>query len=104
MTVGSPPATPTLVVTGSDVNAYITVAITNPGTGATETDNDVYVRVAAGGRPDIDRTVNDDGIRIATGVTPDGTFTDRAVAGSVSYQYRIRARGDNGTSVYGAWT
>ena len=50
------------------------------------------------------RELSDDGIRITTGITPSGTFTDRAVAGGTSYEYRIRAYGDSGTSVYGAWT
>ena len=101
------PAVPTVLVAGDTAAASIGLLITNPtpaGDEPTVTSNDVYVRVAAGGRPDIGRTVADDGIRIATGVTPDGTYTDRAVAGGTSYEYRIRAYGDNGTSTYGAWT
>lgn len=100
----TPPSTPTLTATASDANGYITVAITNPGAGATESYNDVFVRVASGGRADIDRPVGGDGIRIASGVAVDGSFIDRAVASGTDYEYLVRAVADTGATADSAWT
>lgn len=45
-----------------------------------------------------------DGIRVAAGIAPSATFTDWAVASSVSYSYRVKAIGSNGTSTFSAWS
>lgn len=101
----TPPSTPTITVTGSNANAYITVAITNPGAGATEDYNDVFVRLASSeDRADIDRPVGGDGIRIAAGVAVDGSFIDRAVAGGKDYEYMVRCYADTGATADSAWT
>lgn len=103
----SPPPTPTLVVTAAPVTASITVAITNPAPGGSEpavTHNEVWVRVAAGGRADQDRTVADSGIRLAADVAVNGSYVDRAPASGVVYEYRAKAVGDNATSAWTAWT
>jgi hypothetical protein len=99
------PLTPTYVITPNS-GGYIAVAITDPTPSGTPTvtSHDVFVRVASGGRQDLDRTVNDDGIRIATGIAEDGTYNDYAAASGVAYEYRTLAYGDNGGTVYGAWT
>lgn len=91
----TPPATPTLVVTAGSPTGAIGVSITNPGTGATEESNDIYRRVVGS---------SGDGIRVATGVAVDGSFTDWAVASGVAYEYRAKAFGDNGTTAFSAWT
>ena len=101
----TPPATPTLTATGSDANGHITVAITNPGTGATEASNDVFVRLGSSEtRADVDRPVGGDGIRIATGIAVDGSFIDRAVASGVAYEYMVRCYADTGATADSAWT
>lgn len=92
------PNTPTLVATAVPASGWIAVVITNPapsGGAPTVTSNDVYRRVVGD---------TSDGIRIATAVANSGTYNDwRAVSG-VAYEYRILARGSNGTSGFGAWT
>jgi len=101
------PATPTYVVSAVPASGYISVAITDPTPTGSEPDvtsHDVYVRVASGGRQVGERTVNDDGIRIATGVAENGTYLDYAAPSGVDLEYRTRAIADNGTSTYGAWT
>jgi len=101
------PAAPTAVVVADNVNAGIGIAIGNPtpvGSEPTVTSNNVWVRVAAGGRADGERTVDGDGIRIKTGVANGGAFTDYAAASGVDYEYRIEAVGDNGTRTSSVWT
>lgn len=102
------PMTPTLAVTGGTPTGAITVAITNPAPTGGEpavTSNDVYVRVASGGTQEGERTVADDGIRIATGVAEDGSYVDWAVASGTVYEYRVLAKASsNGTSTWSAWT
>lgn len=99
----TPPSTPTLVATGSAANGTITVAITNPGLGATESSNDVFARVATGGRADLDIPVGGDGLRIASGVAVDGSFTFYPASGK-SYEFLVRALADNSASADSAWT
>jgi hypothetical protein len=102
----SPPI-PTITVTADDTTAAITIAVTNPAPSGSEpavSSNEVWVRVALGGRQDVDRTVGDDGIRIATGVANGGSYVDRAIASGTDYQYRVRAIGDNDTRTYSSWS
>lgn len=102
----TPPATPTIVVTPNGMLGYIQVNTTHPvptGTEPIVNSTDVWVRVAEGGRPDIDRTVGDDGIRIAADLSGE-SFLDRAASSGVEYEYRVRANGDNGTSSWSEWT
>lgn len=67
--------------------------------------NDVYVRVASGGTRTGERTVGDDGVRIATGVAVDATYVDWAVSSGVAFEYRVLATASsNGTSAWSAWT
>jgi len=92
----TPPATPTLVATGDTPSTgAIGVVITNPGTGTTETGNDIYRRLVGD---------SDDGTRVAIGVAVDGTFTDWKVESGVAYQYLVRTFGDNGTQADSVWT
>lgn len=101
------PATPTLVVTSADATASISIAITNPAPAGSEpavTGNDVWVRVAAGGRKDIDRPVGGDGVRLSVDTANNGTFVDRAPRANTEYEYRVRAQGDNDVSSWSAWT
>jgi hypothetical protein len=83
-------------VTADDTTAAITVQATHPTptTEPTVTSMDVHRRVTADGG---------DGIRIAAGIAPTGTHVDYTVASEVDYEYRVRAYGDNGTSVYSTW-
>lgn len=92
-----PPA-PTLVATPLPVDGVISVAITNPA--------------PAGGQPAVvdqdlyRRSVGDtsEGVRVAEGLLGGSTYGDwRAVSG-VAYEYRVLARGLNGTSIFGPWT
>lgn len=81
--------------------------ITNPaptGSEPTVTGNDVWVRVATGGRKDVDRPVGGDGARLALAVASSGTFVDRAPRANTVYEYRVRAQGDNDVSAWSAWT
>lgn len=98
------PTVPTLVAT--EVGSTVSVAVTNPPptTEPAVTGNDVYVRVKAGGLQDLQRTVDDDGIRIAANIGENATHIDRSPASGVIYEYRIKAYGNNGTFIFGAWT
>lgn len=103
------PMTPTYVVTADATSGYISVAITDPTpTGSPTppdvTTHDVYVRVAAGGRPDGERPVGGDGIRIATGVATNTTFYDYAAGSGIDYEYRTEAQTATGATAFGAWT
>ena len=92
-----PPA-PTLVATPQPANGVISVAITNPA--------------PSGGQPAVvdqdlwRRPVGDtsEGVRVGEGLLGGVTYGDwRAVSG-VNYEYRVLARGLNGTSIFGPWT
>ena len=66
--------------------------------------HDIFVRVAAGGRQSGERTVNDDGIRISTGVVvTNGTYLDYAAATGTDFEYRTLAVAGTATT-YSAWT
>lgn len=91
------PAVPTTVVTADTPTAAITIGATHPtptGDEPTVTTMDIFRRVTADGG---------DGIRVAAGVAPDGSHIDYLVASGVDYGYRVRAFGDNGTSIYSSW-
>lgn len=101
-----PPA-PTVVVTAQPLAAAISLTITNPAPVGSEpavTSNEVHVRVAAGGRKDVDRPVGGDGVRLENDVNANGTYTDRLPRANTSYEYRVKAIGANGTSSWSAWT
>lgn len=92
------PAIPTVVATPMATSGFIRVTITNPVPGGGQpalADQDLYRRVVG---------TTDEGIRVAAGLASGAVQDDwRAVSG-VAYEYRVLARGANGTSVYGAWT
>ena len=102
------PATPTVTVTASSVNGYITVASSHPtpsGGQPTVTSADVFVRLSsAHNYPDLERPVGGAGIRIATGLTPGASWIDRACSGGIAYEYLVRGWADNGTFADSAWT
>ena len=94
----TPPAVPTLVVTGNTPTGAITIQATHPTPGAgvpTVTSIDIHRRLASD---------TSDGIRIAAGLAPSTAFADWAVASGVAYAYRVRALGSNGTSSWSAWS
>ena len=91
----TPPADPTVVVTGETPAGGITIDVSNPGTGATEVSNDIYRRKVG---------ETGSGTLIATSVAVDGSFVDYAVASGVGYEYKARAHGDNGTTADSDWT
>lgn len=102
------PATPTVTVTASSVNGYITVASSHPtpsGGQPTVTSADVFVRLSsAHNYPDLERPVGGAGIRIATGLTPGASWIDRACSSGIAYEYLVRGWADNGTFADSAWT
>ncbi|MET8908395.1 hypothetical protein [Micromonospora sp. NPDC004551] len=92
------PPTPTLVATPLPASGVISVAITNPA--------------PSGGQPAVvdqdlwRRPVGDtsDGVRVAEGLLGGTTYGDWQAVSGVPYEYRVLARGLNGTSIFGAWT
>lgn len=103
------PETPTLAVSvfqapvyGRQVDAGLRVTPTFPTPGAdvpAVESYDVSRRRTVLGVP-----VAGSEIRVAAQHIPSSTFKDWTVVSRVVYSYRIRARGDNGTSVYSSWT
>lgn len=84
------PATPTVVVTGSDAGGYISVAPTHL---APTGDQPVVAWI------DIWRSENGaTAIRIAKEQPPTATFIDWQVASGVAYSYIVRAGGSTGTT------
>jgi len=90
----TPPAVPTATVTEGD--GVITVSGTFPTPSGSEPDVESF---------DVERRITGetDGIRLAAQQTPASTFTDWTVASAVFYEYRIRARGVNGSSTLSVW-
>lgn len=92
------PAIPTTVATPIPASGIIRVVVTNPAPSGGQpalTDQDLYRRVVG---------ATDDGDLLVVGLASGATYDDwRAVSG-VAYEYRVQARGLNGTSVFGAWT
>lgn len=101
----APPTTPTLTLQANVPVGAVRVTITNP---APDTPaiayNDLFVRVASGGRADTGRPVGGDGIRIGAQLPADGDFDDYGVASGVPYEYRAMAVSDSGTAAYSTWT
>ncbi|GAB6171988.1 hypothetical protein JCM15765_14660 [Paradesulfitobacterium aromaticivorans] len=84
----TPPALPTITATAQ--TGYITIGITNPVPGGTEpnvSSNDVYRR----------KSGEASWTRIATGIPANGSYSDYATASGITYEYKVRAQGDNGT-------
>ena len=82
------PPTPTIVVTGQSTSGRIQIAITNPAPGGGEpalAENYLYRRVSG------DATW----VRIETGLASSATTYDYAGASGVTYEYKVRAVGDN---------
>lgn len=84
------PTEPTLTVSEVELGA-LRITIDNPAGGATVVSNEVYRRVGT-----------EPYIRRATGVAVDGAWDDWAVTGGVTYDYKVRALGDNGTWTEGS--
>lgn len=94
----TPPPVPTLTLTVNNSDGTISVAITNPAPGAGEpmvTANRVF-------RRKLGDTGNGD--RLATNVTPSGTFVDVWADSHQPYEYRAEALGANNTSTFSTWT
>jgi len=102
----TPPLAPTLTVTANNAGGFMSVAMNDPAFGPTPqvASHDIFVRVAAGGRPDEGRPVGGDGIRIATGIVEDGTWLDYAAGIGIDYQYRTLTTAVTGAVVFSAWT
>jgi hypothetical protein len=85
----TPPATPTFTTTAQ--NGYIAIAVTNPaptGSEPTVVTNDLYRRISGATAWE----------RIKTGIANNGTYSDYAVASGVTYEYKVRANGNNETT------
>ena len=104
----TPPETPEVELFADAGSGTITVQPTfpPPGVGVPAVESwDVLVRVSPGGRADLERPVGGAGIRIAAMLSASKlSFADRAPASGFDYQYRIVARGDNGTTSVSDWT
>ena len=92
------PETPTAVLAANTPQGAITVSADNPtpGSGVPTVESFRVFRRRAGD--------SGDGIRLAVDRPPSGSFVDWSVASGVDYQYRVQAMGDNGTSVFSAWS
>jgi N-acetylneuraminic acid mutarotase len=102
----TPPPVPSLTITTSDVEAAVSVAITNPTPAAGEppvTHNRLFVRASAA-NPDGDKyRPYPDGTRIEAQKPPNSTAIDYLAAGGIDYEYRAEAVGDNGTTSDSGW-
>lgn len=86
----TPPAIPLLTVTSDADNGRNVVTWDNPTPSGTEPailSNDLFRR----------KVGEADWVRIATGLAVDGVYHDYSPAGGETYEYRLRALGDNGT-------
>lgn len=86
------PPQPTITTVSSGGN--VEVQITNPSGATPVTHNDLY-------RREVGETV---GIRIATLLPSNLDFTDWTVASGKTYEYLVRAFGNNGTTIDSTWT
>ena len=91
----TPPATPTLVVTGGTPTGAIRVAITNGAGPPATTTVDLYRR---------EGTDSSTSIRIATGLGSSPTYDDYAVESGTAYQYQAIGFAATGASATSAWT
>lgn len=88
-----PPATPEITVTAVPEDGLISIDITNPTPVSPQPsvdDNDVFRRQA--GQNDTQWK------HIATKVAVNGTFNDKTAAAGITYEYYVRANGDNNVS------
>jgi hypothetical protein len=95
-----------IVTTDDSSNVYIDVAIENPspiGDQPDVTSLDLWVRVKLGERADGERQPITP-IRIATGLAPNSTYRDWAVASDVEYEYQVVSHASNGTTSTSAWS
>ncbi len=100
------PATPTGVVTATPADGLNNIDITNPtpvGGQPSVTFNRIHARIAAGGRPDLQRTVGGVGIPIGTNIATNGVFDDLAASSGANTEYQIEAVGSNGVSSLSGW-
>lgn len=91
------PATPTVVATASHALGLIRVYITNPAPGGGQpllAGNDVFRRMIG---------ATDLGTRILADQTDSSTVDDFTAASGIDYEYRVLAKGVNGTSKYSSW-
>lgn len=100
-----PPAS-TVTITAVSAAQALQVNVT-AGTPAglepTPTVYDLYVRIASGGRADLDRPVGGSGIRIAQGVAVADATVDYRVVEGFDYEYLVRTFGENGTYIDSSW-
>lgn len=92
------PATPTLVAAPDAGAGAIMVQITNPTPGGGQpalVSQDLYRRVVGD---------TSDGVPLATGLASGAAWQDWKAVSGVAYEYRVAARGANGTLTYSAWT
>lgn len=102
----TPPAAPTFTV--RDDGSSLTVLVSQPAPASGQpaaSFHDIYVRTSATSTtPDRYRPFTDAGMRVRTGLAPNGSWTDAAVASGVEYEYLVVTNGTNGTSTASAWT
>ena len=82
------PATPTFTVSSNKTRGSITLSITNPEPSGYQPDisyNSVYRK----------KSTESAYIRIATVIAENGTYTDYTPASGLTYDYKVRAIGDN---------
>ena len=91
----TPPATPTLVVTGGTPTGAIRVAVTNGAGPPATTSVHLYRREGTDSATSIR-------ISLTTGSSP--TYDDYAVESGVAYQYQAIGFADSGASATSAWT
>lgn len=101
-----PPATTVTPSAYAPAECITITAVADAPTGGepTPTGFDLFVRVAAGGTPDLQRKVGDDGIRIAAGLAMGASFIDYRAVGTRTYEYRAKVYGDNDTFRLTPWT
>lgn len=95
------PPTPTLTVTPQPLLGHMRIVITNPA--------------PSGGQPDLlfnDLLRRNEGalfdnssmVTVATGLEEDATYDDWTARSGKGYEYRVAARGANGTTALSSWT
>jgi hypothetical protein len=93
----TPPATPTLIVAPLRDAGVIRTKITNPsptGTQPAVVDQELWRRVV--GTVDV--------VRMAAALASNTVYDDWQAVSGVIYEYQATTRGNNGTSISGAWT
>lgn len=93
----TPPAVPTLTISGDSTNARMYVSITDPtptGSQPTVSSHDIYRRISGDGTS---------GIRLAAAFSG-AMWTDLTPGSRTSYEYQVIANGSNSTNTPSAWT